>query len=298
MIAQKNNVLTLVTFAACVLYAVAYFYLSSKPEEKQPPVYELNKTIQYSFNVKNESNKVAEDVVFSVYAPVSQTSTQRVKNIKASHQYELEKDSYQNQVMHFNLGKLAPYEARVVRIRAELQHAEQANELENANSESFVAAEKYIESGHPKMLVRAERLQKDSQVKSVKSIYQFSSSRIEYKGYIAEDRGALYAMQKRRGDCTEYAYLVSALSRAMNIPARVVGGYVYDSNATFKARDYHNWAEVYYDNKWHIVDAQKKNFASKQSHYIAMRIITPESEAILGNSHQFAYSNSNISISM
>jgi len=73
---------------------------------------------------------------------------------------------------------------------------------------------------------------------------------------------------------------------------------VYNGNATFKQKDYHNWSEVFVDDTWRIVDSQNKIFMTQLSDFIAMRIITPEADALLKNSHQFAYFSEGISIRM
>jgi len=52
------------------------------------------------------------------------------------------------------------------------------------------------------------------------------------------------------------------------------------------------------DDTWRIVDSQNKIFMTQLSDFIAMRIITPEADALLKNSHQFAYFSEGISIRM
>lgn len=277
--------------------ALGYFLLYGQADIKEP-VYPIPKVIQYSFDVKNETNHVLNDVAFSVYAPVELTATQKVLKLRSSHEYTLEKDTYNNQVMHFKYERLAPFESLVVRVRAELAMAEESNNYPEMHAQAFLDAEPLVESDHKKMVSLAKKLTKDTAKETLRSVFDFVGSRIEYAGYVKEDRGALYALTQKKGDCTEFTYLFNALSRASSIPSRAIGGYVYAGNATFKPKDYHNWSEVFVDGAWRIVDAQNKVFMAQQSHFIAMRIITPESEALLKNSHQFAYFSEGISIHM
>jgi hypothetical protein len=65
-----------------------------------------------------------------------------------------------------------------------------------------------------------------------------------------------------------------------------------------KAADYHNWAEFYTDGVWQLADPQKKNFASKQANYVAMRIISPGGKGILGSSHRFSSAGEGLSVTM
>ena len=56
----------------------------------------------------------------------------------------------------------------------------------------------------------------------------------------------------RRGDCTEYADLLTTLARARGIPARTVTGLAYDADAAVFAL--HSWNEVGVDGVWRGVD--------------------------------------------
>ncbi len=56
----------------------------------------------------------------------------------------------------------------------------------------------------------------------------------------------------RRGDCTEYADLLTTLARARGIPARTVTGLAYDVDAAVFAL--HSWNEVGVDGVWRGVD--------------------------------------------
>lgn len=56
-----------------------------------------------------------------------------------------------------------------------------------------------------------------------------------------------------RGDCTEYARLLTAMARSLAIPAREVSGMAYagDSDPGFA---FHAWVELYIDGRWLAVD--------------------------------------------
>ncbi len=289
----------LLLLLAVVCWCIAFFFLDRPPLlEDAEASYPLSKTVQFRFEVKNETNLVQKDVAFSVYAPVAQTATQKVKRLFVSHDYTLETDRFNNQVMHFSYDQLAPYENRVVTVRAELAMAETANVYSQMQAESFLQPGRFIESDHQSIMSQALNLTRGNPLESAEAVYRFVGNRINYNGYVKEDRGALYALTERKGDCTEFSYLVTALARAMSIPSRAMGGYVYQGNATFKARDYHNWAEVFVDGAWRIVDAQNQLFMKDSSDFVAMRIITSESDSLLGNSHQFAYASDGVSIRM
>jgi hypothetical protein len=63
---------------------------------------------------------------------------------------------------------------------------------------------------------------------------------------------ASQVLDRQRGDCTEHTLLVVALARAAGLPARDVGGLMYeDTTARFY---WHAWAQIAIDGRWVAVD--------------------------------------------
>ena len=86
-------------------------------------------------------------------------------------------------------------------------------------------------------------------------------------GYVRPASSAMFASavevaDDRKGDCTEYAVLTTALCRAVGIPARVVMGYVYTNyyNGKWNVFAPHAWTEAYIADKWIGLDATKNRF--------------------------------------
>ena len=75
-----------------------------------------------------------------------------------------------------------------------------------------------------------------------------------YIDYAEEDsaRTVLNVLRDRRGDCTEYANLLTTMARALGYAARTVTGLAYDVEA--QAFALHNWSEVAVEGWWHPVD--------------------------------------------
>lgn len=63
--------------------------------------------------------------------------------------------------------------------------------------------------------------------------------------------GAVATMLARVGVCRDYAHLVVALLRALDVPARLVSVYA----PGLKPMDFHAVAEAFVDGVWHVVDA-------------------------------------------
>ncbi|MFD1142615.1 transglutaminase domain-containing protein [Larkinella insperata] len=60
--------------------------------------------------------------------------------------------------------------------------------------------------------------------------------------------------EKRIGVCRDFAHLGIALCRSLNIPARMVVGYLYKLDPM----DLHAWFEAFVDGRWYTFDATQK----------------------------------------
>lgn len=71
--------------------------------------------------------------------------------------------------------------------------------------------------------------------------------------------GAVATLLARQGVCRDYAHLVIALLRGLDVPARLVSVYA----PGLSPMDFHAVAEAYVDDVWHVVDATR--LAPRQS---------------------------------
>ncbi|MFC1749234.1 transglutaminase-like domain-containing protein [Pseudomonadota bacterium] len=262
------------------------------------PVYDLPRTLRYSYTLRNTGNSLTNGVDFWVYAPVKQTATQKTKSVTASYPYTMLEDRYGNQIMHFHFDAVPPYDTKMISVKAQLNLAGERNPLAPPPKDFYLNEEPYIEVAADEIQTQAAVLGKSDSLETAKNIYTWLTRNVKYSGYVREDHGALYALTQRQGDCTEYMNLFCALGRANGIQARGVGGYVLKENALVKPADYHNWAEFYADDSWHMVDAQEKVFAERQHEYIAMRIIGEDDTSPLNGVHRFRVAGDSIEVVM
>ncbi len=90
-------------------------------------------------------------------------------------------------------------------------------------------------------------------------IYDFVTKRVHYAAQDYE-RGALWALENKTGDCSEYSYLFVALCRATGIPARIQTGFGFPLVGE-TLENGHMWAEYYLEEYgWTPVDATWKLF--------------------------------------
>jgi len=294
-----NKTIT-VSIAIVALLAVSASFLYNKHTEKNP--YTIKRNIRYSFTLQNTSTQIIQNAEFWAYAPVKQTSWQKSGVIEASHPYALQQDELGNQILHFSFDKLPPFATEIINIKADVLFSTQANKTDENHLERFLAEESFMEISSPNIKQLALQIKQAKQQHTAEKTFNWVANNIKYAGYIKDERGALYAMKSRQGDCTEYMYLNTALLRANQIPSRGIGGYVYSEDRILKPTDYHNWSEAYLENAWRIIDPQNKKYMTNQSHYIAMRIVghtsTKNRSSPLSNSQRFAFVGEGLSVRM
>jgi transglutaminase-like putative cysteine protease len=320
---QRLSHLGLLRVVGAIWAALIVFASSGFAQNIDTAYYPVTKVIQYGYAIQNTSLKVLKKAEFRTYSPVKKTSTQKVvklvvsrpyrlvedelgnqvlvfefeNKLVVSRPYRLVEDELGNQVLVFEFENMPPNGTKIISITAELALSNKPNSMPAPGS-GFLGSEPYIEAQNEQIQTLAQTLIAETPYKTARNIQQWVSGNLKSESYIPDDRGALYALKHRSGDCTEFSYLFAALGRADGIPVRVLGGYVYENNATLKASDYHNWAEFYTDGVWQIADPQKKNFAVDQASYVAMRVISPGGKGILGNSHRFSYVGEGVRVTM
>lgn len=253
----------------------------------QPLINPIPRQIRLNLVIENPTNRTLVNQIVWLYAPVKRTATQQLEKLDINLPYQLTEDVLGNQIIKLQFDQFPPYGTKLVSIRADLLMSASPSPSQLKRSDLFLDEERYVEAGDPVIQSTAALVRTPQAVDTVGSIYQWVKSNMHYAGYMADDLGARYAVLNKRGDCTEYAYLVTALARANRIAARTLGGYVMDRNGTPRADEYHNWAEAYVGGTWQLLDAQKENFQIKAEQYVAMRIISSAVTNALGTSHRF-----------
>lgn len=287
-----------VLIAAAAVWMTVLFFKKSGAGGSGRIDYPTARTIQYSYTLQNQTNRLIEKAEFWAHAPVKQTATQRCEGVSANYPFQIITDPSGNQVLHFEFENLAPYATRIITIKANLQVSASANPIGAEPQAVDLSPERYIESDHPAIRRAAAALRQTDAIETIKAIFDRVARTVRYSGYAAEDRGALYALEHKKGDCTEYMDLFVALCRANGLPARRMGGYISPENGVIKARDYHNWGEFYEDGTWQIADPQNNVLMAQQDGYIAMRILRPSADNPLGGYNRFRHKGNGLNVRM
>jgi transglutaminase-like putative cysteine protease len=91
----------------------------------------------------------------------------------------------------------------------------------------------------------------DNRAEQVREICRWVGASLEYQHGATDSRTSAWDVWTlRKGVCRDYAHLAIALCRALNIPARYVGGYA----AGLEPMDFHACFEAYLGGAWHLFD--------------------------------------------
>jgi len=248
----------------------------------------VRRQLRWSFELVNPLSRDLADQAVWLYVPAAETPVQTLDAVRLSVPWTLTRDALGHAIVEVRVPHLPALGRRVVSVTADLTMQDLPRETPLADPGPWLRGERFIEVEDPAVQALAALLRRPAPADTVRAIYDWVRGQLAYAGYVPEDRGAADALARRRGDCTEYAYLVTALARASGIPARMVGGHDTDRNAVLRAADYHNWAEVYFDGRWNLVDAQKERWLQPAGQYVAFRIYRDTVLNPVGLAHRYA----------
>ncbi len=246
----------------------------------------LSRRLRFELNFTNPFAVELEMQKFWCYLP-AQTSMQQLSQIYVSMPYKLQRDDLGHNILELTFDRFPALAQKIVVVTVDVAINEAAHHQDLVNPNQWLSPERFIESDDAHIRLLASQLHRSSDDETVHTIFEWVSDHIIDDGYIADDLGALQALIGHKGDCTEYADLVVALARANKIPARMMGGYVTDHDYAPRPADYHNWAEVYLDGQWQVVDAQKRNWLEPKNQYIPFRIYRDHPTNEIGLAHRY-----------
>lgn len=246
----------------------------------------IDREIRFSFTMQNVTATTIENQRVWLYGPAV-TATQQLEELDINAFYQATKDALGNTIILIGPIQLGAYESRIVTVRARLSMHEDPFEIGLGNRRLFLSAERFIEVDDSEIKSLAGALKRDDSLSSARAVYEWVHGNLTYAGYLVHELGAAYAIRKRTGDCTEFSDLSAALLRALQIPARILGGYVVDGDSVLQAKDYHNWCEAYVDNQWVLIDAQRGAFDDMNNRYVTFHIMSTFNENEMRGNERF-----------
>jgi len=163
--------------------------------------------------------------------------------------YQLVTDEYGNRYAEFDLSDMPAGTSVEIRLAYRVAVHELAYDLGSCRGDlpdEFTQAERHVESKNPQIVALSRSLSEGtgSACEQVRAFYDYVGNNLVYS-FNGADWGAQAALGEMGADCTEYASLMMALSRAAGIPARYLEGLWARGQTDEDARTEHAWLEVY-----------------------------------------------------
>jgi transglutaminase-like putative cysteine protease len=135
---------------------------------------------------------------------------------------------------------------------AVIQGAAEAPEVTEAGRIAYLRPSRYAESDRLAAVARAEFAGISTGQELLAAVSSWVGTRLSYvPGSSRPIDGAVETLLLRQGVCRDYAHLVVALLRALDVPARLVAVYA----PGLDPMDFHAVAEALVDGRWRVVDA-------------------------------------------
>ncbi|HEY53182.1 MAG TPA: transglutaminase family protein [Caldilineae bacterium] len=189
--------------------------------------------------------------------------------------YTLVTDEYGNQYAEFDFAGMAAGTSIPVEIQTKVRVNDVTFDLapcEGALPDFFTDPDLHIEANNPQIIELASQLAegKANDCEIVRAFYDYIGDNLLYS-YNGASWGAQAALGEMGADCTEYASLLIALSRAAGIPARYLEGLYHNGGQEEAlARREHAWVEVYLPGAgWTLLDPTLGRSALTRDAYFA-----------------------------
>jgi transglutaminase-like putative cysteine protease len=221
--------------------------VSGRGEKLGESNYEVEERIVF----KNEGPGTVTRILLRLALITTREPYQKVEQVTVvPDNYTETEDENGNAVAEFELGSIEPGGERAVVLTCRIS----VNKLdyplspcEGTMLTRFLDPEPCIECNNEEIISLSTELGGDklNTCEKSRAFYDWVGDNISYTGYSSDDRGALFALNNRGGDCSEFSYLMIALCRAADIPARLIEGITYRSAATGPSAEKHSWMEFY-----------------------------------------------------
>lgn len=189
--------------------------------------------------------------------------------------YQINVDEYGNQYAEFDLSDMSAGTSIPIELKYLVKVNELAYDLSKCEGEmldAFTQPELHIESNNVQITTLKQELieGRETACEQVRVFYDHVGENLVYS-YNGGDWGAQAALGEMGADCTEYADLMIALSRASGIPARYFEGLYYaGEDVNPDARTEHAWLDVYLPGSgWVAMDPTLGRSSQNRDDYFA-----------------------------
>jgi len=220
--------------------------------------------LKFSIELNYEIDPPGCDFIFSIHA--AQTPHQTVVSELLGISQRLPSSAYTDPVTHTRYLRLKAFAGTLtVRYDAtvDLDHhtaqPAQLGEVAVANLPGavlpYIYPSRYCQSDRLYRLAVKEFGQLWQGYSRVQAIRDWVMNRVTFlPNSSTGNTSAVDTLVEEVGVCRDFAHLMIALCRAVNIPARFVTGIDYGASPTLGPTDFHAYVEVYLGDRWYIFD--------------------------------------------
>jgi transglutaminase-like putative cysteine protease len=221
--------------------------------------------LKFSISLSYQVLDSASDFIFNIHAAETPAQTIVSENLRISQALTPEfhiDPAFGSRYMRLQAGNgplVVDYDAVVDIVHVE---SDPASLFEMPIAELPMSALKYL---YPSRYCQSDRLHKFATTEfgnlprgyvRVQAIQNWIRSRIAFtSGSSNASTAALDTLTDQAGVCRDFAHLMIALCRAVNIPARFVTGIDYGADPSMGPTDFHAYVEVMLSGRWYLVDA-------------------------------------------
>ena len=204
------------------------------------------------------------DFIFSIHA--AQTPHQMVVSEALHISQPLRRNLYTDPVTHTRYlrlkafgGPLSVHYAATVDLHHYTAQPDQLGEVAVANLPGqvlpYVYPSRYCQSDRLHRLAVREFGHLWQGYSRVQAIRDWVANHLTYRANTSTgNTTAVDTLVEQTGVCRDFAHLMIALCRALNIPARFASGIDYGANPNVGPTDFHAYVEVYLGDRWYIFD--------------------------------------------
>jgi transglutaminase-like putative cysteine protease len=220
--------------------------------------------LKFSLELNYEIDEPGCDFIFSIHA--AQTAHQTVLSESLDISQNLSPNVYTDPITHTRYLRLKAF-AGLLTVRyaasVDLSHytaqPAQLGEVAVANLPGqvlpYLYPSRYCQSDRLHRLAVKEFGQLRQGYGRVQAIRDWVLNRVTFQSNSSTgNTSAVDTLVEEVGVCRDFAHLMIALCRAVNIPARFVTGIDYGASPVLGPPDFHAYVEVYLGDRWYIFD--------------------------------------------
>lgn len=232
---------------AVVLALVLHATVSAKDVLKQAKV-------RWTYTITPAAE--TETIQFRCLVPRDRDAWQRVTHLQFSHAPVERISADQDALARFFFRNLKAPITLTIDASVELRSASliarrpaAGNKLTDGNRVRFTSPERYIESDSPQVVALAERSGGGTIPQQLIGIQKCVEEVLARGEFDPLDHGAVAAIERGKGDCSEHADLFVAICRAKKIPAVVCEGFTIDAGLWKRKPPHHTWVMVWLEDR-------------------------------------------------